>query len=202
MLSRAARVLWIAAVFFAVCAFGAQLLMEVDAQREDVAGANIGLGILMLFVMPMPWIVGSAAFVVSAEDFARTAGGALGGALRLSSWLGIALAVAAFAAMLVFTSADLAVTYAEAQAHSPISATLSFLSMGCVLLSLVLMAIIALGPARHPDTAILFREDYESLSETAYLTRSPANARRLQDAVDRLGAGEGHEHAPHREGRR
>lgn len=73
MISRAARVLCIAAVLCAVCAFGAQLLMEVDAQREDAAGANIGLGILMLLLTPMPWIVGSAAFVASAEALARSA---------------------------------------------------------------------------------------------------------------------------------
>lgn len=151
MISRIARDLCIAAVLCAVCAFGAQLLMEVDAQRGDVAGHNIGLGILMLLLMPAPWIVGSAAFVVTAEALARSAGGALGGALRVASWLGIALAVAAFVAMLLFTSVDLADTYAEAQAHSPISVTLSFLSLGCVLLSLVLMAIIVLGPARRSN---------------------------------------------------
>lgn len=37
-------------------------------------------------------------------------------------------------------------------------------------------------------------DDYESLRETAYLMRSPANARRLFDAMERLEAGRG---APH-----
>jgi antitoxin YefM len=36
--------------------------------------------------------------------------------------------------------------------------------------------------------------DFESLRETAYLMRSPANARRLLDAMERLEAGEGTEH--------
>jgi antitoxin YefM len=33
--------------------------------------------------------------------------------------------------------------------------------------------------------------DFESLRETAYLMRSPANARRLLDAMERLEAGDG-----------
>jgi len=36
--------------------------------------------------------------------------------------------------------------------------------------------------------------DYESLRETAYLMRSPANARRLLDAMERLEAGRGQTH--------
>ena len=36
--------------------------------------------------------------------------------------------------------------------------------------------------------------DYESLREAAYLMRSPANARRLQESIDRLECGEGVEH--------
>ncbi|TQN43373.1 antitoxin YefM [Blastococcus colisei] len=36
-------------------------------------------------------------------------------------------------------------------------------------------------------------EDYESLKETAYLLRSPANARRLLSSIERLEKGEGTE---------
>jgi antitoxin YefM len=36
--------------------------------------------------------------------------------------------------------------------------------------------------------------DFESLRETAYLMRSPANARRLLDAMERLEAGGGDVH--------
>ncbi|GAA0440192.1 type II toxin-antitoxin system Phd/YefM family antitoxin [Leifsonia naganoensis] len=39
-------------------------------------------------------------------------------------------------------------------------------------------------------------EDYESLKETAYLLRSPANARRLIESIERLGDGGGTEHDP------
>ncbi len=35
------------------------------------------------------------------------------------------------------------------------------------------------------DVVLLAREDYDSLQETAYLLRSPANARRLLEAVNR-----------------
>jgi len=37
-------------------------------------------------------------------------------------------------------------------------------------------------------------EDYEALKETAYLMRSPANARRLLDAMERLEADRGEQH--------
>ncbi|UAJ79436.1 type II toxin-antitoxin system prevent-host-death family antitoxin [Leifsonia sp. ZF2019] len=37
-------------------------------------------------------------------------------------------------------------------------------------------------------------EDYESLKETAYLLRSPANARRLIESIERLDDGEGTPH--------
>lgn len=48
--------------------------------------------------------------------------------------------------------------------------------------------------AGHDPVVIVSLEDYEALRETAYLMRSPANARRLLDAMERLEAGQGHEH--------
>ena len=36
-------------------------------------------------------------------------------------------------------------------------------------------------------------DDYESLQETAYLLRSPANARRLLESIEELNAGKGME---------
>ncbi len=45
--------------------------------------------------------------------------------------------------------------------------------------------------AGHEPVVIVSLEDYESLKETAYLMRSPANARRLLDAMERLEAGRG-----------
>ncbi len=47
--------------------------------------------------------------------------------------------------------------------------------------------------AGHEPVVIVSLADYESLRETAYLMRSPANARRLLDAMERLEAGGGHE---------
>jgi antitoxin YefM len=44
---------------------------------------------------------------------------------------------------------------------------------------------------RGEDIALLPADELESLMETAYLLRSPANARRLLDAYDRSEAGEG-----------
>ena len=48
--------------------------------------------------------------------------------------------------------------------------------------------------AGHDPVVIVSLEDYESLRETAYLMRSPANARRLLDAMERLEAGHGEPH--------
>jgi antitoxin YefM len=45
--------------------------------------------------------------------------------------------------------------------------------------------------AGHDPVVIVSLDDYESLKETAYLLRSPENARRLLTSIDRLEAGEG-----------
>ena len=50
--------------------------------------------------------------------------------------------------------------------------------------------------AGHDPVVIVSLEDYESLKETAYLMRSPANARRLLDAMERLETGHGQAHDP------
>ena len=48
--------------------------------------------------------------------------------------------------------------------------------------------------AGHEPVVVVSLEDYESLKETAYLMRSPANARRLLDSMERLEAGRGVAH--------
>jgi antitoxin YefM len=48
--------------------------------------------------------------------------------------------------------------------------------------------------AGHEPVVIVSLEDFESLRETAYLMRSPANARRLLDAMERLEAQYGENH--------
>jgi antitoxin YefM len=48
--------------------------------------------------------------------------------------------------------------------------------------------------AGHQPVVVVSLEDYESLKETAYLMRSPTNARRLLDAMERLDAGRGIAH--------
>ena len=48
--------------------------------------------------------------------------------------------------------------------------------------------------AGHEPVIVVSLEDYESLKETAYLMRSPANARRLLDSMERLEAGRGVAH--------
>ena len=45
--------------------------------------------------------------------------------------------------------------------------------------------------AGHEPAVIVSLQDFESLRETAYLMRSPTNARRLLDAMERLEAGDG-----------
>jgi antitoxin YefM len=50
--------------------------------------------------------------------------------------------------------------------------------------------------AGHEPVVIVSLEEYESLREAAYLMRSPANARRLLDAMERLEAEHGQAHKP------
>lgn len=45
--------------------------------------------------------------------------------------------------------------------------------------------------AGHEPVVIVSLEDYESLKETAYLLRSPSNARRLLSSIERLESGDG-----------
>lgn len=45
--------------------------------------------------------------------------------------------------------------------------------------------------AGHEDVVMVALDDYESLKETAYLLRNPANARRLLAAIERLEHGGG-----------
>lgn len=45
--------------------------------------------------------------------------------------------------------------------------------------------------AGHEPVVIVSLDDYQSLKETAYLLRSPENARRLLTAIDRLESGAG-----------
>lgn len=48
--------------------------------------------------------------------------------------------------------------------------------------------------AGHEPVVLMSLADFESLRETAYLMRSPANARRLLDAMERLEADRGEQH--------
>ncbi|THJ75902.1 type II toxin-antitoxin system Phd/YefM family antitoxin [Candidatus Frankia alpina] len=50
---------------------------------------------------------------------------------------------------------------------------------------------IVITRAGHEPVVIVSLEDYQSLKETAYLLRSPENARRLLTAIDRLESGGG-----------
>lgn len=48
--------------------------------------------------------------------------------------------------------------------------------------------------AGHEPVVMVSLADYESLRETAYLLRSPANAWRLLDSIERLERGNGQRH--------
>jgi antitoxin YefM len=48
--------------------------------------------------------------------------------------------------------------------------------------------------AGHEPVVIVSLDDYESLKETAYLLRNPANASRLLRSIERLESGHGSEH--------
>ena len=46
----------------------------------------------------------------------------------------------------------------------------------------------------HQDIVLLSKSHYDSIMETLYLMRSPANAKHLMEAIDRDRAGEGESH--------
>jgi antitoxin YefM len=48
--------------------------------------------------------------------------------------------------------------------------------------------------SRRGNAVLISREDYDALGETAYLLRSPANARRLLDSLDQAQRGEREAH--------
>lgn len=48
--------------------------------------------------------------------------------------------------------------------------------------------------AGHEPVVLVSLDDYESLKETAYLLKNPANARRLLGSIERLEAGHGTRH--------
>ena len=48
--------------------------------------------------------------------------------------------------------------------------------------------------AGHEPAVVVALDEYQSLRETAYLMRSPANACRLLEAIERLEAGDGVAH--------
>ncbi len=50
---------------------------------------------------------------------------------------------------------------------------------------------------RNSDQAVVLMslEDYQSLEETSYLLKSPANARRLLESIQQLESGHGIEHS-------
>ncbi|GAA2357267.1 YoeB-YefM toxin-antitoxin system antitoxin YefM [Saccharopolyspora halophila] len=48
--------------------------------------------------------------------------------------------------------------------------------------------------AGHEPVVLVSLDDYESLRETAYLLRSPANAQRLIGSIERLESGGGSHH--------
>ena len=48
--------------------------------------------------------------------------------------------------------------------------------------------------SRHGNAVIMSKDDYDALTETAYLLRNPANAERLLESLDRARRGEVEQH--------
>lgn len=48
--------------------------------------------------------------------------------------------------------------------------------------------------SRRGNAVIMSKDDYEALTETAYLLRNPANAERLLESLDRARRGEVEQH--------
>lgn len=48
--------------------------------------------------------------------------------------------------------------------------------------------------SRHGNAVIMSKDDYDAITETAYLLRNPANAERLLEAIERARRGEFEHH--------
>jgi len=48
--------------------------------------------------------------------------------------------------------------------------------------------------SRHGNVVIMSKDDYDAMTETAYLLRNPANAERLLEAIERARRGEFEKH--------
>jgi antitoxin YefM len=48
--------------------------------------------------------------------------------------------------------------------------------------------------SRHGNVVIMSKDDYDAMTETAYLLRNPANAERLLEAIERARRGEFEQH--------
>ncbi len=48
--------------------------------------------------------------------------------------------------------------------------------------------------SRHGNAVIMSKDDYDAMIETAYLLRTPANAERLLEAIERVRRGEFEQH--------
>lgn len=48
--------------------------------------------------------------------------------------------------------------------------------------------------SRHGNVVILSKDDYDAMTETAYLLRNPANVERLLSAIERARRGEFEQH--------
>ncbi|HEY9376394.1 MAG TPA: type II toxin-antitoxin system prevent-host-death family antitoxin [Jiangellaceae bacterium] len=53
--------------------------------------------------------------------------------------------------------------------------------------------------SRHGSAVLVSKDDWDSMEETAYLLRSPANARRLLEALAQARRGDAAEHSLDRE---
>lgn len=48
--------------------------------------------------------------------------------------------------------------------------------------------------SKHGNAVIMSKDDYDAITETAYLLRNPANAQRLLEAIERARRGEFERH--------
>ena len=48
--------------------------------------------------------------------------------------------------------------------------------------------------SRHGNAVIMSKDDYDAMTETAYLLRTPAHAERLLEAIERVRRGEFEQH--------
>lgn len=146
-----AQALGLATAFCAALLCGFSLWMDAESLRGG--GVAIGPAMALMLLWPITCMLGCAAFLITVELIARCARQGSGLALRAAALLSVLFALATAIATLFAYAGGAAGTFADAHGESPTALVLSLITVLCVIVSLVLIAVI-LFPGRRRDVRV------------------------------------------------